>query len=73
MKIYHYTTIDALAMILSNRSIKFSRLDKVDDMEERVESQNVWESMRLSLVGRKIARNLFHFGKCTQVTIMVFV
>lgn len=42
MKIYHYTTIDALAMILSNRSIKFSRLDKVDDMEECVESQNVW-------------------------------
>lgn len=42
MKIYHYTTIDSLAMILSSRSIKFNRLDEVDDMEESVESQNVW-------------------------------
>ena len=42
MKIYHYTTIDSLAMILSSRSIKFNRLDMVDDMEESVESQNVW-------------------------------
>lgn len=39
-KIYHYTTIDSLAMIMSSRSIKFNRLDKVDDMEERKEPSN---------------------------------
>lgn len=47
MKIYHYTTIDSLAMIMSSRSIKFNRLDKVDDMEERTEPSNVrlWQYM----------------------------
>ncbi len=29
-------------MILSTRTIKFNRLDEVDDMEESVESKNVW-------------------------------
>ena len=50
MKIYHYTSIDALAMIMSTRSIKFNRLDKVDDMEERAESQNVrlWQYLFVS-------------------------
>ncbi len=50
MTIYHYTTIDSLAMILSSRSIMFNRLDKVDDMEERVESGNVklWQYMFVS-------------------------
>lgn len=33
-KIYHYTTIETLALILKNKTIRFNRLDKVDDMEE---------------------------------------
>lgn len=50
MRIYHYTTIDSLAMIMSSRSIKFNRLDKVDDMEERAESKNVqlWQYVFVS-------------------------
>lgn len=50
MKVYHYTTIDSLAMIMSSQSIKFNRLDKVDDMEERCESQNVklWQYIFVS-------------------------
>ena len=50
MKIYHYTTIEALAMIMSSRSIKFNRLDKVDDMEERAEPSNVrlWQYVFVS-------------------------
>ncbi|MHB1393504.1 MAG: DUF2971 domain-containing protein [Clostridia bacterium] len=32
--IYHYTTIETLALILSNSSIKFNSLSKVDDMQE---------------------------------------
>ena len=37
-------------MIMSSRSIKFNRLDKVDDMEERAESSNVqlWQYMFVS-------------------------
>lgn len=34
MKIYHYTSISTLALILQNRTIKFSRLDSMDDLEE---------------------------------------
>ena len=34
MKIHHYTNLESLAMILKNRTIRFNRLDKVDDLEE---------------------------------------
>lgn len=34
MKIYHYTSLDTLALILKNRTIMFNRLDRVDDVEE---------------------------------------
>lgn len=32
--IYHYTNIETLALILANRTIRFNRLDLVDDPEE---------------------------------------
>lgn len=32
--IFHYTSIDTLALILRNHTMRFSRLDKVDDIEE---------------------------------------
>ncbi|MUP40132.1 DUF2971 domain-containing protein [Labilibaculum euxinus] len=32
--IYHYTSIDTLALILSTKKIRFTRLDKVDDVLE---------------------------------------
>lgn len=34
MKLYHYTSIETLALILKNKTIKFNRLDAVDDLEE---------------------------------------
>lgn len=35
MKIYHYTTIDVLALILKNKTIRFNRLDNgLDDLQE---------------------------------------
>lgn len=34
MNLYHYTSIDNLALILKNRTIRFTRLDCVDDVEE---------------------------------------
>ena len=42
MKIYQYTNIEALAYILKNRTIRFNRLDRVDDVEEgNAESKGV--------------------------------
>jgi hypothetical protein len=32
--LYHYTSIEALALILANRTLRFSRLDSVNDPEE---------------------------------------
>lgn len=34
MRLFHYTTIDTLAYMMSNRSIRFSRLDTLDDKTE---------------------------------------
>ena len=34
MRIYHYTNIETLALILKNKTIRFSRLDTVDDPNE---------------------------------------
>lgn len=34
MLIHHYTNIESLALILKNRTLRFNRLDKVDDPEE---------------------------------------
>ena len=35
-KIYHYTTIETLALIMLNNTIRFNRLDHVDDIEESI-------------------------------------
>ena len=32
--LYHYTSLEALALILENKTIRFNRLDKVDDKKE---------------------------------------
>ncbi len=34
MRIYHYTSIETLALILDSQKIRFNRLDRVDDLEE---------------------------------------
>lgn len=34
MKLYHYTSIETLALILKHKTIRFSRLDRVDDPDE---------------------------------------
>ncbi|MCD8005847.1 MAG: DUF2971 domain-containing protein [Oscillospiraceae bacterium] len=33
--LYHYTSIEALALILKNRTIRFNSLDKMDDLQEK--------------------------------------
>lgn len=33
-RIYHYTSVESLALILKTRNIRFSRLDRVDDVRE---------------------------------------
>jgi hypothetical protein len=34
MRIYHYTTVEALALILQSRKLRFTRVDQVDDVRE---------------------------------------
>lgn len=33
--LYHYTSIETLALILKNRSIRFNSLDRMDDLQEK--------------------------------------
>ena len=41
MTLYHYTSIDCLACILKNKTIRFTRLDLLDDLEENIQSSGV--------------------------------
>lgn len=43
MKIYHYTSIETLALILQNKTIRFTRLDHVDDPEEYSFTKNGYD------------------------------
>lgn len=52
MELYHYTTIENLALILSSKKIRFNRLDHFDDIDEgRIES-----------CGRKLGQ--YFFASC---------
>ena len=66
MKIHQYTSIDSLALILKNKTIRFKRLDKMDDIEEAALSNagihlggfmfvSCWTIMRMKA---------FHYGEC---------
>lgn len=34
--LYHYTSIETLALILKNHTIRFNSLDKMDDLQQYV-------------------------------------
>lgn len=50
-KIYHYTTIDTLALIMLNKTIRFNRLDRVDDKEESIFGSGPFDT--------KVSKNVF--------------
>ena len=33
--LFHYTSVDILALILKNRTIRFNSLDRMDDLQEQ--------------------------------------
>ena len=33
-RLYHYTTVESLALILKNRTLRLNPLDKMDDLQE---------------------------------------
>ena len=37
-KLYHYTNLESLALIISSNSIKFNNLSNMDDLEEGLSS-----------------------------------
>lgn len=49
MRIYHYTSIDTLELILRNRTIRFNRTDRVDDKDE----------IELIISGKPFAKYIF--------------
>lgn len=49
-KLFHYTSLDTLALILKNKSIRFNSLSNVDDLEEAVDDdgKNIGNSVLVS-------------------------
>lgn len=50
MRFFHYTSIDSLALILKNRTLRFTRLDRVDDLEEARVEQNRYDLSKFIFV-----------------------
>lgn len=50
MSYYHYTSIENLALILKNKTIRFSRLDCVDDVEESTVYENTVQMGKYTFV-----------------------
>lgn len=48
--LYHYTNIETLALILSNRTIRFNSLDKMDDLQEQktADAKNIGKCVYIS-------------------------
>ncbi len=44
MKVYHYTNIETLGLILKNRTIRFNRLDHVDDVDEYIHGSGPYDT-----------------------------
>lgn len=73
MKIHQYTSIDSLALILKNKTIRFKRLDKMDDIEEAALSNAGIHLgvLCLFLVGLIMRMKAFHYGECTHQQLKV--
>lgn len=69
MEIHHYTSIENLALILKNKTIRFTRLDKVDDSEEAGLSCKISNLVIILSchVGPIVKRKVFLYGKCMLV------
>ena len=63
--IYHYTTIDTLSLILKNKTLRFNRLDKVDDLREyeALNKHNLAQYVFVSCWTYK-EEEIFRYGQC---------
>lgn len=68
MKIYHYTTIETLALILESKSIKFSRLDMLDNKTESEPFSNFNPlNYIFQVVIHMMNLKISHYEKCMQM------
>ena len=58
MKLYHYTSIETLALILKNGTIKFNRLDTVDDLEDTSDGMQLGKYMFVSCWTKSSEENI---------------
>ncbi len=64
--IYHYTSVDTLEENLQTKTIRFNRLDCVDDVKnaQLADMQNMF----LYHVGQSLKKRIYLFGRCIQMT-----
>jgi len=47
MKIYHYTSMESLCLILKNKTLRFSTLSNVDDLDEGMSQEFEYDQQYL--------------------------
>ena len=66
--LYHYTSIETLALILKNKTIRLKRLDLVDDPGNlRLKIMEILDAFVLLAVGQTWKKNQFPCGNYTLV------
>ena len=63
--LYHYTSVDSLALILKNRTIRLNPLDKMDDLQEKktkdIENKKIKTVLRFGISGVLVCLWAWHF------------
>lgn len=75
MKLYHYTSIETLALILKHKTIRFSRLDRVDDPDEYSFKEDGITPAHYCYVScwTKMIMRICLSGICMVILLMAFV
>ena len=70
--LYHYTSIETLALILSNRTFRLNSLDQMDDLQEKETSdiKNIGQFCYISS-SSMMKLKVYRCGKCTVLLIPV--
>lgn len=68
-KLYHYTNIDSLALILKNRTIRLNSLDKMDDLQEKagLDHQNIGRYFYVSCWTDEVLESIPMWNMYTRV------
>lgn len=72
--LYHYTSLESLALILKNRTIRLNPLDKMDDLQEQKQQiLRMLANLFLLVHGLMILQRVSQCGRCIPILHQAFV